>query len=361
MFVIETDSLSKSIGGVRVLRGLNLRVPSGLVYGLLGPNGAGKTTLIYLLLGFLRPNNGSLRVLGAEDLERIRGRVGYVPERLSYHLRYSAREYLRYLGRFSDMRGAALRARVDETLQAVGLLDVANRQLSTYSKGMLQRFGIAQALLAEPDLLLIDEPTSGLDTSGRNEMVDLLAEVCRRGHTIFLTTPLIEEIEQLCDKMGILFGGTLAAEFDVAALRAPGRSALIRVAQLPAELVLQLQQLSSAVRCDGMEIILEPNSATLQAQTLRLLLDADVPIISLEPYGRPIEDVYMRVLEGRPIEIDASSGVESPPPGMFAPPGHPDAQALSSEQRNARDPLLNELLGRTAHQRESSDHPSETP
>src|SRR6266487_4242875 len=234
MYAIETENLYKSYDGLAVLRGLDLRVPTGQVYGILGPNGAGKSTLIHLLLGFLKPTNGTLCVLGERDLVSIRGRVGYLPERLRYHLRYTGREYLCYLGRFSDLRGRQLTARVDEELRAIGLLDVADRLLSTYSKGMLQRLGIAQALLTDPEILLIDEPTSGLDPAGQREMIDLLAEVRSRNRTIFLTTHYLDEIDVLCDTVGILYGGKLAAELDVQSLRVPGRNVLIKVDQLSA-------------------------------------------------------------------------------------------------------------------------------
>src|SRR6266487_4346319 len=165
MYAIETENLYKSYDGLAVLRGLDLRVPPGQVYGILGPNGAGKSTLIHLLLG---------------------------------------------------------------------LLDVADRLLSTYSKGMLQRLGIAQALLTDPEILLIDEPTSGLDPAGQREMLDLLAEVRSRNRTIFLTTHYLDEIDVLCDTVGILYGGKLAAELDVQSLRVPGRNVLIKVDQLSA-------------------------------------------------------------------------------------------------------------------------------
>src|SRR5689334_10450491 len=205
MYAIETENLYKSFDGVAVLRGLDLRAPEGKVYGLLGSNGAGKSTLIHLLLGFLKPSGGRMRLLGQHDLESIRGRVGYLPERLRYHLRYTGREYLRYLGRFSDLREPQLSARVDEELAAMGLRDAADRLLSTYSKGMLQRLGVAQALLTDPEVLLIDEPTSGLDPSGQRELLDLLTAVRARGHTIFLATHILSEAEQLCDYVGILF------------------------------------------------------------------------------------------------------------------------------------------------------------
>ena len=348
MYAIEIDNLYKSFDGLAVLNGLNLRVPQGQVYGLLGPNGAGKSTLIHLLLGFLKPTRGALRVFGQPDLEQLRGRIGYLPERLRYHLRFSGREYLHYLGQFSDMRGPHLSARVEQELGAVGLLDAADRRLATYSKGMLQRLGIAQALLSDPDMLLIDEPTSGLDPAGQREMLDLLAEVRGRNHTIFLTTHFLDEVELLCDTVGILFGGKLAAEIDVQSLHGPGRNVLIRVAHTSPELIERLGRISPAVRCAGREITLQPSNAALQAQVLRALLDADVPIIALEPQSRPLEDIYMRIVRGEPAELPASE----PPPGTFAPPGHPDATTRVHESADATPPgragtgdtLLRELL-----------------
>jgi ABC-2 type transport system ATP-binding protein len=361
MYAIEIDDLYKSYDGLPVLNGLNLRVPQGQVYGLLGPNGAGKSTLLHLLLGFLKPTRGTLRVFGQQDLEQVRGRIGYLPERLRYHLRYSGREYLRYLGQFSDLRGPNLNARVEQELGAVGLLDAADRHLATYSKGMLQRLGIAQALLSDPDILLIDEPTSGLDPAGQREMLALLAEVRGRNHTIFLTTHFLDEIELLCDTVGILFGGKLAAEIDVQSLHAPGRSVLIKVAHISPELTERIERLSPSVRCTGREISLQPNSVVLQAQVLRALLDADIPIIALEPQGRPLQDLYMRIVRGEP----AASPIADPPPGMFAPPGHPDATTRVLEDADPTPPgrpgtgdtLLRELL---KQEREPRNDSSET-
>jgi ABC-2 type transport system ATP-binding protein len=350
MYAIETENLYKSYDGLAVLRGLDLSVPAGQVYGILGPNGAGKSTLIHLLLGFLKPTNGTLCVLGERDLENIRGRVGYLPERLRYHLRYTGREYLCYLGRFSDLRGRELNARVDEELRAIGLLDVADRLLSTYSKGMLQRLGIAQALLTDPEILLIDEPTSGLDPAGQREMIDLLAEMRGRGHTIFLATHLLEEAEQLCDSVGILFGGKLAHEVDVHALRIPGRDVVISVAALTPDLTLRLQRLSPAVRCHGREISLRPNTPALQAKVLRALLDTETPIMSLEPRSNPLEELYLSIVRGEEV----APADETPPNSLFAPPGHPDA--ASPERSSTGDILLRELLGQEhEHGREASD------
>jgi ABC-2 type transport system ATP-binding protein len=339
MYAIETENLYKSFDSLAVLRGLNIRVPEGRVYGLLGPNGAGKSTLIHLLLGFLKPNKGTLRVLGERDLESIRGRVGYLPERLRYHLRYTGREYLRYLGYFSDMREPQLSARVEDELRAMGLLDAADRLLSTYSKGMLQRFGVAQALLADPEILLIDEPTSGLDPAGQREMIDLLTALRGRGHTIFVATHLLDEAAQLCDEVGILFDGRLASEVDMSALRAPGRDIVISVAAMTPDLALRLRRLDPAVHCQGREISLRPNTTQLQARVLRTLLDAEAPIISLNQCSNPLEELYLSVVRGELV----APPVAPPPKSLFAPPGHPDA--APPDRPSTGDTLLRELLG----------------
>lgn len=343
MYAIETENLSKSFDGLVVLRGLDLCVPTGQVYGILGPNGVGKSTLVHLLLGFLKPTMGRLRVLGEGDLERIRGRVGYLPERLRYHLRYTGREYLRYLGRFDDMREPQLRARVDEQLRTVGLLDAADRLLSTYSKGMLQRLGVAQALLSDPELLVIDEPTSGLDPAGQREMLDLLAEIRGRGHTIFLATHMLDEAEQLCDTIGVLFNGKLARELDVRALRTPGHDVVINVASLTPELALRLQRLGPAVHCHGYEISLLPNTPELQARVLRTLLDADVPILALQPRSNALEELYLSIVRAAPGEPPDE------PPGIVAVQEQParqhDSAGAARPTRAAGETLLRELLG----------------
>lgn len=330
MLAIEIDNLHKSYDTVAVLRGLSLRVGEGQVYGLLGPNGSGKSTLLHLLLGFLRPDHGWLRVLGASDPARVVGRIGYLPERLRYHLRYTAREYLRYLGQFSGMGGAQLDDRIDEELAAVDLAGVGDRLLNTYSRGMLQRLGVAQALLHDPALLLFDEPTSGLDPGGQREMLDLLAAMRGRGHTTLMATHFLDEAEQLCDRVGVLFDGRLAAEADAAELRAPGRSVQIAVAALPPGMHERLERLSPAVRCHGPAITVEPNTPALQAAVVRALLDADIPIVSIEPRARPLEDLYLRAVRGLPAAPGAPDEAPVPPPG---PP-------------RAGDTLLRELLRR---------------
>lgn len=304
MLAIDVQNVFKSFEQFAVLTDFSLKVTTGQVYGLLGPNAAGKSTLMHMMLGFLSPNKGTIRLLGSDDLERVRSRIGYIPERLQYHLRYTGREYLRYLGQFNDMRGSRLEERIADELRAVDLLSAADRLLSTYSKGMLQRLGIAQSLLTEPEMLLIDEPTSGLDPAGQRELLELLGHLRSRGHTIFLATHYLDEIEYLCDQVGILFDGKLATEVDVAALRVPGGSVTLTVGSMNPEIILRLQRLSPAIRCNGYDIVIQPNTTVLQEQVLHTLLDEHIPIISLEPQNRPLEELYMRVVRREPLHTD---------------------------------------------------------
>lgn len=357
MYAIEIEQLYKSYDGQPVLRGLDLHVPAGQAYGLLGSKDSGKSTLMHLLLGFLHPSQGRLRVLGSADLDRVRGMIGYVPERSLYHLRFSAREYLRYLGRFSDLQPPHLDVRIDAELQAVGLSDAAGRRLSDYSKGMLQRLGIAQALLAEPALLLIDEPTSGLDPAEQREVTELVAELRSRGLTIFLTTQDPSAAERMCGQVGILHNGRLAREIDIPSLQAPGRSVIIRVTELASDLGARLERLPG-VSYHANEIVIQRNTPFLQAQVLHVLLDHNVTVVKLEPQGDLLGDLYLRVMRGEPLDHPESLETGQPPNGLFAPPGHPDALrpppgAVDGPWR--RDSLLNELFRREDDYREPED------
>jgi ABC-2 type transport system ATP-binding protein len=344
--VIEIVDLHKSYGDLPVLQGLSLRVAAGEAFGLLGTNGSGKSTLIHLMLGFLRPNKGRISLLGSSDLERVRPRIGYVPERQRYHTRFSAREYLRFLGAFGGLAGSALQGQVDRGLETVGLVEAADRSLGTFSKGMLQRLGIAQALLMDPDLLLIDEPTSGLDPAGQREVLELLGQLRGRGHTVFICTHYLHEVELLCDRVGVLAGGRLATEATVASLRGTLGSVRIHVAGLPPETQAQIEALGPGVRCDQQNIRIGQNTPALQEAVLRVLLDAGVMILALEPLESPLERLYLQTVRSAlpppEPERDGPALLEAPAPWAALPPPEPEPE----RRRGEGDTLLNELLGR---------------
>ncbi len=206
---IEITNIQKRYGDLHVLRGVDLVVPVVETFGLLGQNGAGKSTLTHILLGLLIPDGGSAKIFGTSEIESVNRRIGYLPERPRYHTQFTGREYLTTLGKLSDLKGSTLHTRVDAVLELVGIHDAADRRIGTYSKGMLQRLGVAQAVLHEPDLLVVDEPASGLDPSGQHDMAELLQRVRAEGHTVFLCTHQLGEVDRLCDRVGILSRGRL--------------------------------------------------------------------------------------------------------------------------------------------------------
>ena len=195
------------------LRGVSFEVASGEIFGLLGPNGAGKTTMIKVLLGIIRKSRGQAQLLGKDAGDRSgRLRVGYLPEQLRIPPHHNANTALDYYGRLSGLSPGEVRARRGELLAEVGLpADRHRDRVKKYSKGMLQRLGLAQALLHDPDLLILDEPTDGLDPVGRREVRDLLGRLRSRGKTIFLNSHLLQEVEMICDRVAILDRGSLRA------------------------------------------------------------------------------------------------------------------------------------------------------
>lgn len=340
--VIEVRDVRKAYGDFPVLQGLNLSVGTGEVYGLLGPNGSGKSTLIHVLLGFLRPDDGQVRVLGSNKLEQVRRRVGYIPERQRYHTRTTPREYLRLLGQLSGMDDALLEDRIEEELDAVGLLAAADRSLGPFSKGMLQRLGVAQALLTDPDVLLIDEPTSGLDPAGQREVLALLSDVRQRGHTILLCTHYLYEVELLCDRVGVLVGGQLGVEATVSDLRGSATQIRIQTSELSLVLRTRIEALGSGIRCDETVVRLNQNTPALQASVLRTLLDGGALVHALEPVESPLERLYLEAVEGRVRPLVPPVAAGAPPPWAALP--SPD-MASATYRRGEGDTLLNQLLG----------------
>ena len=197
----------------QVLKGVSLSVQQGEIYGFLGPNGAGKTTSIKCLLGLLYPDAGSVELFGQQGATlAARRRIGYLPERPYFYPHLKGRELLEYFGRLFGMRGQELRAKCDDLLALVGLPDDGGKPTGQYSKGMLQRLGVAQALINDPDLVILDEPMSGLDPIGRREVKDLITAVKERGATVFFSSHILSDAEALCDRVCLLVDGKLHLE-----------------------------------------------------------------------------------------------------------------------------------------------------
>jgi ABC-2 type transport system ATP-binding protein len=222
---IETHGLRKQFGAKVAVADLSLTIGRGEVFGFLGPNGAGKTTSIKMLLGLVRPDAGTATVLGAPlNDTAARARIGFLPEHFRFHEVLTGRELLRFHGRLYGMRGVALEARIDELLYRMDLQDAGDRSIAGYSKGMLQRTGLAQALLNQPDLVFLDEPTSGLDPLGRRLVRDLIRELRSLGTTVFLNSHLLGEVEATCDRVAFVRDGAVVAALTMDEVRARGQS-----------------------------------------------------------------------------------------------------------------------------------------
>jgi len=213
MAAIEIADLAKDYGPVRALQGVTLSVGAGEVYGLLGRNGAGKSTLVKILLSIVRKSGGTARLLDREVTHApSRRRVGYLPEDHRFPDYHTGASALDFYGALSGVPGSERRRRIPELLGRLALADAADRKIRTYSKGMKQRLGLAQAILHDPDVIFLDEPTDGVDVEGRIQIRDLLLQLKSRGKTIFLNSHLLSEVEKLCDRVGILEGGKLVRE-----------------------------------------------------------------------------------------------------------------------------------------------------
>ena len=211
---IEITSLSKSFGSNRkqnqALRDLSLTIAQGEVFGFLGPNGAGKSTTIKLLLHFLKPDSGSLRILGKTvGQEEFRHRIGYLSEVPVFYDHLTARETLLLSGRLSGMTRQAIDQRIPLLLARMTLTEAADRRVGGFSKGMKQRLGMANALVHDPEVLIFDEPMSGLDPIGRHQIKGLIAELKQEGKTIFFSSHILSDIEALCDRIGVIHQGVL--------------------------------------------------------------------------------------------------------------------------------------------------------
>ena len=195
------------------VRDLNLEVAPGQVYGLLGPNGSGKSTTLKIILGLVAPTAGQTQIFGRDSRDvASREVVGFLPENPYFYKYLSAEETLCFYGKLCGLGGRALQARINQLLELVGLQEARDRRLGSYSKGMLQRIGLAQALIQEPRLLVLDEPTAGVDPAGSRDIRDLILELRRRGITVLLSSHLLTQVQEICDRVGILAQGTLVRE-----------------------------------------------------------------------------------------------------------------------------------------------------
>ena len=251
MPAVEIEDIHKTFpghwgkGGVYAVKGVSLSIPQGGVYGLIGPNGSGKSTIMKALVGLLAPDSGSCRVFGKPaTASSNRREIGFLPENPYFYKFLTGEETVRFYGRLCGLRGAELKARTQELLELVDLTEAAHRRLGGYSKGMLQRVGLAQALVQRPRLLVLDEPTAGVDPIGSRAIRDIILNLKEQGMTVFLCSHLLEQVQEICDRVGILYRGVMIAEGTMEELTRDNTRTELTLSNPTPELLEQLRQLA---------------------------------------------------------------------------------------------------------------------
>ncbi len=269
----------------RAVNGISFDIRRGEVFGLLGPNGSGKSTTIKILLGLLHPTRGRVAVLGRSPRDvKAKARVGYLPEESNLYPYLSARETIDFYGKLFDLPATERRRRTDQLLEMVGLQHTGRRRVGEFSKGMMRRVGLAQALINDPDFIILDEPTAGLDPVGCRQFKDLIVTLAKRGKTVLLCTHLLSDVEDVCDRIAILYGGSIQA-------LGPIRD-LLRVGD---QLRMNLPPLDEAKRAALMDIL---------RRELGVAPDLENPSRSLEQY-------FMEIVEKARAGAQATSGAQA--------------------------------------------------
>ena len=300
---IEIDNLTKDypfgflhLKKKRSLEGLTMQVESGEVFGFLGPNGAGKSTTIKLLVGLIFPDAGSARILGKpiSDIEMHRD-IGYLPEQPYFYDYLTAAEVLDYFARFHDLTAVDRRERVVRMLKKVGLETAGKIQLRKYSKGMLQRVGLAQAILHDPKVVILDEPMSGLDPIGRREVRDIILELKREGKTVLFSTHILSDAEMLCDRVGVIVGGKLrgvGAPGEIVGIKSQGMEILFELAGSNANAAAVIAKATKTGDRYRMQVSEEELYGALEQ-----LRGVGAKILSVAQVKASLEEYFMNLIE----------------------------------------------------------------
>jgi len=306
--VVRTDRLTKDFPTgfwrprpTRALDGLSIEIPAGGVFGLLGPNGAGKSTTLKLLMDLLRPTAGRIEVLGrAPGDVAARHRIGFLPENPTFYDHLTAEELLEYFAGLFGFQGDGRRRRVEETLDRVGLGADRRRPLRQYSKGMLQRVGLAQALINDPELVILDEPMSGLDPLGRRDVRELILDLRDQGRTVFFSSHILSDAELLCSRVAILAGGRLRVSGTLGELTAGGGGGVdVVVTGLSPEVVSRLSpQTRRVTRIDDGRYSLELHAGVRPEPVVAELVASGAALVSVTPLRTTLEHVFLQALAG---------------------------------------------------------------
>lgn len=279
------------------MRALSLTVPRGSIFGFLGPNGAGKSTSIKMLLGLVRPTSGEAQVLGAPAGDvAMRRKIGFLPEHFQFYKWLTPAELLRLHGQLCGMTAAQLRKKIPAMLDLVGLAPHRDKRVGEFSKGMLQRIGLAQALIHDPDLIFLDEPTSGLDPMGRKLVRDIIRAQRERGATVVLNSHLLGEVEVTCDNVSFLKDGQIIATHDIRTLGAEEVRVTVHARNLSADAVAGLSALTTSAVLEGEHLSITALSSNALPGIFRYLAASGADVHSFVPEKLSLEDVFVRIM-----------------------------------------------------------------
>jgi len=298
--VVVTESLTKIYkSGKRrteAVRDLSLEIKRGEVFGFIGPNGAGKSTTIKMLLSILYPTSGKAWVFGVDVRSPdARKRVGYLPENPRFYDYLSGEEFLRFAGMLAGLSGSRLEKKVESLLKYVGIYDARKRKLRKYSKGMIQRIGLAQALMGDPDLIILDEPTSGLDPLGRKLTLDLIRSLRSRGKTVFFSTHILKDVEEVADRVGILFKGRLLKVFSLDEERQRENDYQIEIENAGIDLFIAAEKLAELTKKDEKRVTFLVREDNL-FEFLEAVRDKGGRIITLTRKKRNLEEIFLETI-----------------------------------------------------------------
>ncbi len=303
--VVECHDLTRQYGTLVAVDHLNLIVRKGEIFGLLGPNGAGKTTTILMLLGLTEPTSGSVRVLGLDPARQplsVKARVGYLPDQVGFYDGLTARENLSYIAKLNGIRGREMHDRIREALEQVQLSDVADRRVGTFSRGMRQRLGVAEVLLKRPQLIIMDEPTLALDPQAVREFLDLIRQLKKSGITIILSSHLLHQVQEVCDRVGLFYKGRMVLEGAVSELaqQVLGGAYRIRVeaegGPFLEETLRSLPDVLQVTR-NGVQTYHIEARSDRRADVARAIIEAGGRLLSLSADVPRLDEVYTRYFQ----------------------------------------------------------------
>jgi ABC-2 type transport system ATP-binding protein len=302
---IETYHLRKEYGAKVAVQDLTLQVPRGEVFGFLGPNGAGKSTTVKMLLDLVKATSGTVKLLGQSPHDpQVRTSVGFLPEHFRFHEWLRASEFLRFHGRLYGLSSATLNERIPQLLDRVGLADSAQMRLSQFSKGMLQRIGLAQAMINQPQLIFLDEPTSGLDPLGRRLVRDIIRHLKTRNTTVFLNSHFLSEVEVTCDRVAFIKAGRVVRVDTMSELLNQAIEVVLRVDHLQPALQAELERLGTQLQVNGSTVVMAIQNQAVIPELARLVYQHGAKLYELSPRQKSLEEIFVDVIE---TSVDAYS------------------------------------------------------